>query len=71
MRSRFAEGGASYEKKKHGARELRIRASELRQIMDAYREEVELCHQLLLEHGLMPKLAEARRTSQEKSSTQA
>jgi hypothetical protein len=60
MRTRFADGGASYERKKHGARELKIRANELKQMMDAFSEEVKLCHQLLLDHGLMSELMEAR-----------
>jgi hypothetical protein len=60
MRTRFIEG-ASYETKKHGARRLIIRAHELKQMTEAFSNEVDLCHQLLAEHGLMPKLAEARR----------
>jgi hypothetical protein len=73
MRSRFSEGGASYETKKHGARELRIRVNELKQMMDAFSEELKLCHQLLLDHGLMSKLAQARwdMSSRETSSAQA
>jgi hypothetical protein len=71
MRTRFAEGGASYEKKKHGARELRIRGDELKEMMKSYSEEVKLCHQLLLDHGLMQKLAEARwNISRDRSSVQ-
>jgi nitrate/TMAO reductase-like tetraheme cytochrome c subunit len=60
LRSRFVEG-VSYETKKHGARQLTIRAHELKQMMEAFSNEVDLCHQLLAENGLMPKLAEARR----------
>jgi hypothetical protein len=60
LRSRFADGGVSYETKKHGARQLKIHASEFEQMMEAFNEEVKLCHQVLLENGLMPKLAEAR-----------
>jgi hypothetical protein len=60
MRSRFIEG-ASYETKKHGARQLTIRGYELKKMMEAFSDEVDLCHQVLVENGLMPKLLEARR----------
>jgi hypothetical protein len=60
MRPRFIEG-TSYETKKHGARQLTIHAHELKQMMEAFSNEVDLRHQLLAENGLMPKLAEARR----------
>jgi hypothetical protein len=60
MRPRFIEG-TSYETKKHGARQLTIHAHELKKMMEAFSDEVDLCHQVLVENGLMPKLLEARR----------
>ena len=59
-RNRFAEGDQSYEKKKHGAQKLTIRAPELRQMMGAFNHEVAICHTLILEHDLMPELVRAR-----------
>ena len=59
MRNRFNEG-QSYETKKHGAQNLKIRAVELKQLMDAFSDEVQLCHKLLLDHDLIPELIEAR-----------
>lgn len=56
LRDRFDQGGQSYEKKKHGARRLVIRGRELEKIMGALNDEVTLCHQLLLDHGLIPEL---------------
>lgn len=61
FRNRFAEGGESYEVKKHGAEKLKIRADELTEMTNALSEEIKLCHQLLVDHDLMPKLIEARR----------
>ena len=68
MRTRFSEG-ASYETKKHGARILKIRANELKELMDVLSEEVEICHRLLLDRGLMPELAQARNKSSKESSS--
>lgn len=67
LRDRFASGGSSYETKKHGARRIKLNADEIAQIMDALKNEVEICHQVLLEKGLIPELAEARRQAAEKS----
>lgn len=60
LRSRFAEGGQSYETKKHGAERLIIRAPELQQMMEALTDELQLCHKVILEHDLVPALIEAR-----------
>jgi hypothetical protein len=60
MRDRFGQGGRSYEKKKHGAQQLKIRASEFQRMIDALSEEVKLCRKLLLDHNLIPALIEAR-----------
>jgi hypothetical protein len=65
MRSRFSEGGASYETKKHGARQLRITSHELQQLVAAFADEVDLCHEVLLNHKLIPDLAELRRKRQQ------
>jgi hypothetical protein len=60
---RFAEGGQSYETKKHGARELIIRADELAQMMDALGDEVRLCHKVLLDNNLISELKKARQAT--------
>jgi hypothetical protein len=57
-RARF--DGSSRETKKTGAREVMIYFHELQKMMDALKDELDLCHQLLLEHDLIPKLVEAR-----------
>lgn len=67
LRDRFTSGGSSYETKKHGARRIKINAHEIGQIMDALNNELEICHQVLLEKGLIPELAEARRKAAEKA----
>jgi hypothetical protein len=63
FRDRFAEGGSSYEKKKHGARSFKISAAEFKRLADAFTKEIELCHRLLLEHGLIPELLQMPRGS--------
>jgi hypothetical protein len=67
FRDRFSQGGASYEKKKHGARELIIGANELRQMMDALNREMQTCYDVILDNDLMPALAEARKQKQAQS----
>jgi hypothetical protein len=71
MRDRFGQGCASYEKKMHGARTLRITLREFQQMADALKDEVELCHRILLEHDLVPKLEDARRAQQARKATSA
>jgi hypothetical protein len=60
MRDRFAQGGASYEKKKHGARQIKITGREMSRLIAAFNEEVDLCHQVLLDHNLISELLELR-----------
>jgi hypothetical protein len=69
MRDRFGNGGASYETKKHGARQIRIHASEFKLMMDAFSNEVDICHQVLVENGLIPELIEARQKATLKERT--
>jgi hypothetical protein len=59
-RTRFADGGQSYETKKHGAERLIIRAPELQQMMEALTDELQLCQKVILEHDLVAALIEAR-----------
>jgi hypothetical protein len=65
MRDRFAQGGASYEKKKHGARQIKITGREMKRLIAVFNEEVDLCHQVLLDHGLIPELLKLRTKRQE------
>lgn len=75
LRNRFSDGGVSYETKKHGAQQLIIHADEIKQMVEAFSDEVTLCHKLLLEHDLVPELIKARHSKREaaqaKSAAQA
>jgi hypothetical protein len=71
LRNRFGEGGQSYEKKEHGAQKIKIRASEFQQMVEALNDEVKLCHKVLLDHGLIPALFEARYAEADQVGTQS
>src|SRR5713101_1149216 len=58
-RSRFE--GSSRETKKHGARRLIITHDELQKMVEALRDELTLCYQVLNEHHLLSKLHDAKK----------
>ena len=66
-RSRFEV--SSRETKKHGARQLIITHDELQKMVEALRDELTLCYQVLNEHDLLSKLHDAKRNKATESSS--
>jgi hypothetical protein len=62
-RNRFE--GSSFEKKKHGARRIIIYFNEFQMILDTIKKEIDLCHRLIQEHGLLGELHNEKIKSQE------
>jgi hypothetical protein len=69
-RNRF-DGNSSFEKKKHGARQLIISDKELQQMVGVLREELGRCYLFLEEHHLLGEYHSAQKKTTESAASSA